>query len=392
MGRPAALPNRISEIKFLMADSNSGDFLDRISKLRLYHKIIGFALGKIGSRSLLINYFTARFISFAFLLGAFVFFFLSMKRLAKVWKADLEWSAFLAILIPQVSFVAVGVTPDAFVLFLGACFFYSAIELISGTGGIGHAGLALVSAGSGLFSDRSAMVFVVLLVLLPFFAVRRSNLEKIIPATLLGIVASALVVYALFLRFPTQMESEFLWLKSVWKNSGHGFARIAAPDAFGKKFWLQITDTFFLRFGWMHFGPPAFVVWVWRFCSLCGIGGLMIGLYDSVKLRNQRHDTASDNTRAKMIVFLASGVALQALALWLYFGSARIYPQGRYLFPVLIPIAVFITAGLRRLGDAVKTNLVPAFIVFEIFVWAYALWAIAIPVFRLTVRSPYPGI
>ena len=308
----------------------------------------------------------------------------------------MKWAAYLAVFIPQIAFAGIGVNSDAFIMFLGAAFFWSAIELISGSGKIGHLALALIAGGVGLLSDRSSMIFGALVVLLPLFVVRRSNLERIIPVTLLVLVGSILSFYALFLRFPIQLEREYLWLKAIAKNIPPSLKKLAALDAFAKKFWLQFVDTTFMRLGWMHFGPPRAIVWIWRIIWACGIGGLLIGVVDFVKLRIHKKTSPLDVTRRRLIQFSIAAVLLQCLALWLYYGSANILPQGRYLFPVLVPFFALLADGLSRMGDFVKAKLGLSMIlglaIFEIFVWVYALWAIAVPVFRLTIRSPYPGV
>lgn len=396
MGRPAELPKRLSEIRFLMADSRAVDFRDRIQGYLIYHTVLGWAIGKLGIESLSGNYLIARAISGIFFLFAILLVWLSMKRLSAVWNKDLKWAATLAVLVPQVAFVGIGVSPDAFVMFLSAAFFWSAIALISGAGGLGHIALALLAGGIGLLADRSSMIFGALIVLLPFFIIRRSNLEKVIAATLLGLVASILVLYALFLRFPIQLEREFLWLKAISRNVRPAVDELMGTDGFVKKFWLQFIDTSFMRLGWMHFGPPRLVQWIWRIAWVGGIGGLLIGIVDFVKRRIRGRGMPADITRRQLIQFSIVAVLLQCFALWLYYGSAHILPQGRYLFPVLIPFIALLAAGLHRLGDLFRAKLglsaLLGLTVFEIFVWAYALWAFVIPIFRLTIRSPYPGV
>jgi hypothetical protein len=51
MGRPAVLPQRISDIKFLMAGNTSGDFSVRIQGFLLYHKLMGKIIAGIGRQS-----------------------------------------------------------------------------------------------------------------------------------------------------------------------------------------------------------------------------------------------------------------------------------------------------------------------------------------------------
>jgi hypothetical protein len=396
LGRPAVLPGRISEVKFLMADSRSDDFRDRIQGFVLYHEIAGRALALTGVRNPLAAYFLLRFLSIAFTVGGLAFLALALRTFVRSWDAELRWVLAFAVFLPQLSFAAAGVAPDAFVFLLGAAFLWAAVEIIASKASLARVIVLVAAAGLGFLSDRSAFVFGALLVLLPFFAIRRVNVSKFVGGTLLALVALILFAYVLALKFPLQFESGVRALESVGASFRRAIPRLGAFGPFERGFWLQLVDTSFLRFGWMHFAPPRAFVWVWRLVWLAGAGGLVVGAADFVRRRVRGRETENDAVRRRLILFSLAALFIQAFGLWTFYGSAHIMPQGRYLFPVLPAVLALMAAGVRRLGDAIRPGAgpraLPVLAVFLIFAWVFAFWGIVVPVFRMTVASPYPGV
>lgn len=396
MGRPARLPGRISDIRFLMADSASGDFRDRIQGFVLYHRIAGKLLAAIGARDPAVAFFFLRFLSLAFGLGGLVFLALALRTLGSAWDKELYGALALAVFLPQLAFIGIGVSPDMFVFLLGAAFFWAAVGILASKAGLGHAIVLLAAAGLGFLTDRSALVFSALLVLIPVLAFRKRNASKVISGSLLALVASIAFVYVLALLYPLQLENIAGALKTVASTARKSVSALGGFGPFEVRFWLQFVDSSFLRFGWMQFAPPRAWIWIWRLAWLAGAAGLGVGLADFVRGRIRGNETETDSVRRRLILFCLAAFMIQALGVWVFYGPAHILPQGRYLIPVLPAFLALLAAGLRRLGDAFRPGAgrraVLAFAVFLIFAWIYALWAIAIPVFQLTIRSPYPGI
>lgn len=397
MGRPAVLPQRISGIRFLMAGSPSGDFRDRIERYDLYHKIMGRLLRIIGSKSLPADYYFARFFSIMFFSGGLIFLGLALKTISKAGDVFSASVFLLVAFLPQLVFMGVGAAPDGLVFLLGSVFFWGALSLIGGQGKSYHV-LALVAcSGLGLLMDRSAFVFIFLAVLVPLFMMRRGKADKIIPGALMGLVGIILLLYFISLKFPSQIENAYLALKYVFGTMRKTVPALLSLSLFERNFWLQFVDSAFLRFGWMHFGPPSAVVWIWRIVCAGAGAGLFLGFLSFIKRRMSGFAvTGSSKTRRRLLLFSAVAVFAQCLGLWAYYGSAGIFAQGRYIFPVLPAVGLVIAMGIENLGRAMRPKsdriLVLGIGLFEIFVLVYSLWAIVIPIFRLTIRSPYPGI
>jgi hypothetical protein len=396
MGRPVELPRRISEVKFLMADSRSIDFRARIQGFVLYHKIAGRMLAVLGARDPAVSYFILRLLSLVFYLGGLALLAPALRTFARAWDVDSGGLFALAVFLPQLSFVGIGVAPDALVFFLGAAFCWAAAGIIAGEIGFARIAVLIAAAGLGFLTDRSAFVWAALLVLIPFFTIRRVNADRTVGGTVLALVASILFVYVLALRFPLPFESGALALKSVAGSLKRALPTFFAFGPFERAFWLQFADSAFLRLGWMHFGPPRAFVWAWRLIWISGFIGLALGFVDFIRRRSRGKEAEAGSIRGRLVLFCLAGVLIQALGLWTFYGSTGIMPQGRYLFPVLAPFLGLLTAGVSRLGDAIRPSLgrrmLLACAVFLAFVWIYALWAIAFPIFRMTVAAPFPGV
>jgi hypothetical protein len=314
-----------------------------------------------------------------------------------VFGIDLGWALPFAAFLPQLTFAGTGVAPDAFVFLLGAVCFWAAASLVSGKGRFIHAAALVLCAAAGFAVDRSAFVFGAVAILVPLMMMRPGRRGRIIAGTLIGAIGLILLLYVMALRFPVQVESGVLALKSVTGSVRKAIPALFALSPFEAKFWLQLVDSAFLRYGWMHFGPPVIVVWIWRLFCAAGGAGLIVGFISFARKRmNDVGESESSVIRRRFVVLAAASVALQAFGLWSFYGVSGIHTQGRYLFPVLPFLVLLVGIGIDKLGGLLRpkagAKIVLGFVIFEIFVWIYALWAIAIPVFRLTIRSPYPGV
>ena len=132
----------------------------------------------------------------------------------------------------------------------------------------------------------------------------------------------------------------------------------------------------------------------------------------------------------KFAIFSVLAIILQLLGAWSFYGT-RMLAQGRHFFPLIIPIAFLFALGMKEFmtfvtkwsvikwsmiretgqkgrsedindldGETVnlgkfrdKTLIVLAtLILLEFILLNYLIWARLIPVFHLTISSPYPGV
>ncbi|NIM10806.1 MAG: hypothetical protein GTO45_02365, partial [Candidatus Aminicenantes bacterium] len=86
-------------------------------------------------------------------------------------------------------------------------------------------------------------------------------------------------------------------------------------------------------------------------------------------------------------------LVLQVFSVWFYYGSRPI-SQGRYLYPLVIPIILLMYSGLQFIEKRFRFNknyLVISFILFQVVMTVFAIVRI-ISVFYLEIASPHPGL
>ncbi len=71
--------------------------------------------------------------------------------------------------------------------------------------------------------------------------------------------------------------------------------------------------------------------------------------------------------------------------------------QGRYLFPLIAPLALIGIVGLHTLGDLVRSGrggpvALASGLVVELFLFSYVVWAWIVPKFNLTIQGRFPGL
>ncbi|MBM3297247.1 MAG: DUF2142 domain-containing protein, partial [Candidatus Aminicenantes bacterium] len=312
--------------------------------------------------------------------------------------------------LPQALIISLAVAPDAWCMLLGAVFFSAALALAGGDRRpiviLGLSGAVFL----GLPSDKSTLAFIPLAILCPLFAVQRQKTRRTLLLVVTFLVFALAVAYAVCLLFPREVESNFV----------HFYERIRhALTTFGGSvdgyFINLLAESFFLKFGWMVFGAPGGVVFVWKLsCAAAGIGLLCFFL----RKRKSR--------AFRIILFASLAVGLQVLLLRLMsISPERTYGQGRYLFPVLMPLALLFVVGLQeafnalgRGGRLLRRKIRPLgpvenslseggslsrpaglgdyavwiFLILEFLFLGWAVWGLVVPGFHLTRLTPYPGI
>lgn len=409
VGRPETLPERISDVTFLMDGAQSDDFLIRLNGYLLFHKALGRILRPLGVDKAERLYWICRFVSLAFYLIAIYFLFLALRLLAGLWKIPIIQGVILAAFLPQFALTSTSVSPDAFILCLGSIFIWGAIRLIVQKGPTALVPLLVVIAGAGFLSDRSGFFMAALLLALPLFIARRKNWQDVVVGTIFFAVLGILLLYAAAMYFPLSVERSVLTLKGVLDNAGKAVPQLLSPDRFQVQYWLFLIDTFFLRFGWLAFGAPAWIAWLWRIAVLAMAGGFAAYAIDGIRRRwrgsrgelekksEEKSLNGASGTRVRILLFAILGIALQVVGMWVYYGSNGIFTQGRYLFPLMTSLMLIGIIGLHKLGSLIQPKrggaiVLASSLVLEIFFLSYVVLAWILPKFNLTVQGHYPGI
>ncbi|NIO72172.1 MAG: hypothetical protein GTN71_24885, partial [Anaerolineae bacterium] len=128
-------------------------------------------------------------------------------------------------------------------------------------------------------------------------------------------------------------------------------------------FFLLAFASFWANFGWMN--VPLDLGWytalaVFSLLALCGLGFFAVRVVRGTEILETWH------RRALLMLLLAVVLIFaQTFGLMIVQGMPQ---QGRYLFPALIPLAVFFTLGLREWVPARHRSIFPLALVLGMFV------------------------
>jgi ABC-type multidrug transport system fused ATPase/permease subunit len=431
--KPSTLPARFEEIKYLVGSYEVSDYLVLLNNMLLYHFLLGKALALAPSKSTLLAYYLARGLSALLLAAALIVLYATFKLLAGRFAAWCVSGFFFILFLPQFLITSVAVSPDAFCIFLGSVFFYAALSIIGGRKGGFYWARLFAPAIVGALTDKSLFPLLPLSFCVFFFLMTRRNYQKIAVLLVLLSIVSILALYFTTLIFPRSMENVFVIIRNYIFLALPSLKSVFSFDPFNKRFVSMITDSFFLKFGWMSFGPGQIIAWIWRVAVLCSAVGLVVflgrvflgkiaGRMKDLAGRTAIHEEKSNQEIRRVSSTASRILAFSFLAFFAQLASIRLaaspgnnYAQGRYLFPVIAPAALLFVLGLKSLFDLfgrgvrasslrpVLLGLIPssrgtgifalkAFLVLEFLLLNFILWNEVIPVFHLTLKSMYPGI
>ena len=289
------------------------------------------------------------------------------------------------------------VNPEAAATFWGALFFYAAAAWLSGTTGRPVLALLPVAALAGFLTDRSSFYLVPAALLLPFFSGKRERPAR--SSARIGlflIVALAAASWAAWF-FPATVFSGLSSVQNfLFRAPIVPAEAVAGASAFGPDL-IRFLDSIWLKFGWMAFPEEGAVYYAWRAAAVLAAAGLLVMAAGRLVRRTAaRSGNTPPAWSGRLIAFSAAALALQLAAILRTSLALGVPPQGRYLFPVIFPLALLFVLGLESLGDLFGRRtgkaVVAAWLVFEAVFLVFALWSLIAPAFHLTLRAPHPGI
>lgn len=413
MGRPSTLPEKLGEIPFIMGGASYGDSYAFIRGLYLYHFLAGKLLRLMGVTGVEASYYLLRLFSFLLFLAALGFLGAGFGRLAGAADAAFTWAIFLVLLVPQFLVASIAVSPDMLCVALGAAFFYAAIVLFEGKASVAHYVLAILAGAAAFLADKSAFLLLPLALLLFVFLVSRKNVKSTLVLIPVFVLVFVLLAYGLTRIFPLQVENSLQIIKEGFAAKVHGLKTLFARDAFNRHFTSLFIDSFFLKFGWMAFGPGRAIVLAWR--TLLAVAGAGLGLFlVTLPFIGRAAGRRANPILIKATLFSLVAVALQIFGARISSNVDVIYAQGRYLFPIMGFAAVLFVIGTKTafdaLGGAVAWAVrlaapekaaepvragefaLKALAVAALFVLTIVIWLYIVPVFHLTIAAPHPGV
>ncbi len=147
----------------------------------------------------------------------------------------------------------------------------------------------------------------------------------------------------------------------------------------------------------MAFSADSIFYVLWRILNLSTLVGVGIYLVKAALLkRSPSPETKSMSVTKRLVLFSILAFAIQAVGLWLSQGTRNIMPQGRYFFPLILPITFLVLIGFKTLFGLFQekaARLALGCIAILLFIFSsYCIWNYLIPVFHMSVKSPYTGV
>jgi len=265
------------------------------------------------------------------------------------------------ILIPQVTYIfaylnheAYSLACSSFLLFASYRFYrLSAKELKQ----IRYFLLLGLAISLQLFAKSN--FYLLLLIPLVILALRFWETKRILWKNIITLIGLAFVLSGWFFVRNYSLYKDFLGVKTyqqITRSNLGGRTYVQAGwnlyDILFKSHWLEETaSSFYGRFGYMTILIDPVMQWIFRFFVFLGVIGLV------KKVSTIKKSSFSNQNIPIYLIFVALIPVNIAISLWntLYFDFQN---QGRYLFPILIPLMIMTNRGIFQLvkeEDSVKT-------------------------------------
>lgn len=339
-----------------------------------FHFIYGKILGITGIKDPLTAFYFLRLVSFFVYLGIFLLSFLFYKTYFPG-----KWIYLITgqLLIFQLATILDSVNYDVLLTLLGVLFFVVSHRFLVSDGKTNLVFLILLSLLAALIKTAGLLFFIYFFILLLI----KYRIDPVFFKKFALALAAFVIVFCWFnYWFPGRFFTLYTAVSGKLTALAGSFAG-GSGSMFNFHFFDSLLDSFYFHTGWMGFKltPPLPWYLVLKVFLLLAVVGGIAGLY-AKKLK-------------KWHLFALLVIALQVLSTWFYYGYAAM-AQGRYLYPVIIPIITLIYCGLNQLEkffNLKRHYILVSYIIFQAVFLLFALVRV-ISVFYLEVASPHPGL
>lgn len=345
-----------------------------------FHFVYGKLLGLTGIRDVLKAFYFLRMISF---LLYFITFVLCVRFYRKYFPDYWLYMALGQLLILQLSGIATALNYDVLLTLLGVLFFICGhVFFVTGEkryilAMVFLAGLSsLVKTGGLLF-----FVYCFLLILFKYPFNRRSWARLGLSAIIFVIVFSWLNYW-----FPERFFNTYTALFAKLKVLAVAFAGDSG-GLWSLGFFNSILDSFYFYTGWMGFKLET---WWYVGLKLFLLSGVVGGFIILLRRKAPEHAIAGER---RWLSYTLVVIIFQILSIRLYYDSG-VMAQGRYLYPLLIPVIIFVYLGLGALERKLSCRrdyLTLSFLIFQSLFFLMGVLRI-ISVFYFEVASPHAGL
>lgn len=294
-----------------------------------------------------------------------------------------KWEYYLIgfVLVFQLMTIMNAVNYDVFMVLFGSIFFIFAYKYFYWEKKPDLAVLLIAAALATLTKLAGIMFFVYLFILLCMKVKWDFKLVKNFFFVLLIVVLGFCWMNYLFPERFFNLYSAIFGVLRVFSGSlsaaGEKVLRLSLFDS--------MIDSFYFHTGWMGFKLSGFWYLVLKIFLLFSIIGVFSGLF----LKRMK----TPGLEKRWTIYILIVCFLHAFSIWLYYGS-KTAVQGRYLYPIIIPIILLVYPGLQYLQDWFRLKrdyILIVYIIFQVVMVVFAVTRI-ISVFYLEIASPHPGL
>lgn len=343
-----------------------------------FHFLYGKILKYSGVTDTLSAFYLLRMVSFFIYMGIFV---LALFFYRACFPGTWQYFISAHLLIFQPATILNSVNYDVLLTLLGVLFFISAYRFLVTDEKRNLVFLVLLAALASLVKTGGVLFFIYFFILLMFkYKVSLKFLKRAALAVFLFIIVFSWFNYLFPERFFTLYTVIFSKLHAL---TGNGASGGGAGNSLG--FFNAVVDSFFFHTGWMAFKLHNAWYIVLKLFLLISIVGAIAGAAVS------RLKTPA--VEKKWLLYSMVVIVLQLLMIRLYYGTGFM-AQGRYLYPLIIPVITLIYSGLFSIDRYLKFKrnyLVLSYMVFLFLLFLSALVRV-LWVFYLGVPSPHPGL
>lgn len=315
----------------------------------LYYKLGSDVYRIFYFRDLLDRVFAVRFFSGLSLVGVTFLAFLIGKMIFSDEKTAL-WLAAMVGFQPMMTFVHAGVTSDALFNLVFAAFLYFCLRIIDG--GLTLKNLICIGAVVAVAAVTKPQANIMLFIMAPLllFCVSRKQLFMLVPVGLVLLFSARDLIWRLSVGagfFPETEAKKVVLDASVWEHLGFTLRHT----------YFEVLPWFWGVFRWLSLGLPDTLRKITNLVTVASFFGFGWFLFQQVRQRKF-------SRQFWMIVFLAFSALVYFAAITAFdFGFRRVNGfsfgvQGRYFFPVLIPIMSILLIGLKPLGRLLAIGMV----------------------------------
>jgi len=364
----------------------------------LFHYLYGKSLKISGITDVLTAFYFLRFLSTLFFILVLYLAYLFFRRYFFS-----RWQYYFAgmVLVFQWGTIMNAVNYDVFMVLLGSLFFVCGYRWLCAGQKPDLLFLALF-AGAGALTKLVGFMFLIYLFILLIMKVNLTWNLRLLWQTGLALVVFVLGFSWLNYLFPQRFYDLYTLASRLIKGF-NGSLSMGGESAWRLSFFNSTADSFFFYTGWMGFTLDSAWYFVLKLFLLAAFLGVLWALASRTTFPTLKV-TAAPGTREtlppidagyrkKWLAYLLLVFLLQLLAIWLYYGN-RPMSQGRYLYPLIIPLILLIYSGLYFIEEKLrlsKAYLTISFLLFQAILYIFAIARI-ISVFYLEIASPHPGL